>query len=72
LAIGKYTDIFGGYFPSGELVGWVYLGGFFHAGNFRGGRKFSIKGVLDIPALLKYDLKLNDKKVFSTESKEQH
>jgi hypothetical protein len=53
--------------------GGVYVGGTFHGGSFHGGRDIDMKGAPDFPALFKKkDQKLNKKKSFSTENKEQH
>ena len=38
------------------------MGQFFHGGIFHKGREFSMKGVLDFPALFKNDRKLNKNK----------
>ena len=40
--------------------------------EFSWGKRISMKGALDFPELFKNNQKINDKQIFSTESKEQH
>ena len=52
LAIGNYTDVFGGYFCLARGVGGEgYVGEYFHGGIFHRGREFSMKGAPDLPGL---------------------
>ena len=75
MVIGKYTDVFRGFFSAsgGGGVGG-YVGGSWNGGSFHVGRDIVMKGAPDFPALFKKrsEIKYKKKISFSTESKEQH